>query len=142
MTLFLSPYRSVLGLFKRFLFIRYVFSGGTAAAIDVVLLYVLVAYFDVYYLAAATFAMTISFIARFLLQKFVTFRDHDHTEEKKQFAYYSILYVASLAATNALLYLFVEKLHLWLIASQIASILLIACACYFIYKLFIFTKSV
>jgi len=139
MNTLLFPYRTAVNLFQRSLFVRYVFSGGTAAAIDVILLYVLVAYFDVYYLAAATFAMTMSFIARFLLQKFVTFQDHDHSEEKRQFAYYSTLYFASLAATNALLYLFVEKLNFWLIPSQIVSILLIACACYFIYKIFIFT---
>ncbi|PJE73877.1 MAG: hypothetical protein COV01_03485 [Candidatus Taylorbacteria bacterium CG10_big_fil_rev_8_21_14_0_10_41_48] len=138
MNILLFPYRTAINLFQRSLFVRYVFSGGTAAAIDVMLLYVLVAYFDVYYLAAATFAMTMSFIARFLLQKFVTFQDHDHSEEKKQFAYYSALYFASLATTNALLYLFVEKLNFWLIPSQIVSILLIACACYFIYKIFIF----
>jgi len=139
MNILLFPYRTAVNLFQRSLFVRYVFSGGTAAAIDVILLYVLVAYFDVYYLAAATFAMTMSFIARFLLQKFVTFQDHNHSEEKKQFAYYGALYFASLTATNTLLYLFVEKLNFWLIPSQIVSILLIACACYFIYKIFIFT---
>lgn len=135
-----APYRLVAHIFKTSMFVRYVFSGGTAAAIDVIVLYVLATYFNVYYLAAATFAMTVSFIARFFLQKYVTFRDDNKEDEKRQFGYYSILYVLSLAATNALLYFFVDKLHLWLVPSQIASILLIACACYFIYRIFIFKK--
>ncbi|HEU0080912.1 MAG TPA: GtrA family protein [Candidatus Paceibacterota bacterium] len=132
--------RSLITFFNSSTFVRYVFSGGTAAAIDVALLYLLATVFGVYYLAAATFAMTVSFIARFLLQKYVTFRDQDKEDEKRQFGYYSVLYLLSLSATNALLYLFVEKLHLWLLASQVVSILLVACACYFIYKLFIFPR--
>jgi putative flippase GtrA len=118
-----------------------VFSGGTAAAIDVVLLYILNTSFGVYYLSAATFAMTVSFIARFFLQKFVTFKDQNKEDEKRQFGYYSILYAASLAATNALLYLFVDMLKMPVIVSQIVAILMIACASFFIYRLFIFTKK-
>lgn len=128
----------LINIFKKSIFVRYVFSGGMAAAVDVVLLYVLATYLGVYYLAAATFAMTVSFIVRFLLQKYVTFQDTNKEDEKRQFGYYSVLYALSLAATNALLYFFVEKMHFWLVASQIASILLIACACYFIYQMFIF----
>ncbi|MBX4209219.1 GtrA family protein, partial [Candidatus Parcubacteria bacterium] len=109
--------------------------------IDVVLFNVLTAYFGVYYLASATFAMTISFIARFLLQKHVTFEDQDKEHEKKQFAAYSVLYVASLGATNVLLVFFIERLHINSTLSQIASILLVASVCYFVYKLFIFTKK-
>jgi putative flippase GtrA len=129
------------GIFQKSLFVRYVFSGGTAAAIDVIILYILAVHYGVYYLAAATSAMTVSFIARFILQKFITFQNDDRTHEKRQFAYYSILYIASLAATNALLYVFVDILGFPLVISQIVSILLIACACYFIYQLFIFTEE-
>jgi putative flippase GtrA len=135
-----APISSVLGLFERSVFVRYVFSGGSAAAIDVILLFVLTEYFHVYYLASATFAMTVSFIARFILQKYVTFKDQDEAEAKRQFGYYSILYLLSLAATNALLFVFVEKLHMWYMAAQILSILIIAIGCFFIYKLIIFRK--
>jgi len=136
-----SPFVWATGVFKRSLFIRYIFSGGTAAAIDVLLLFILVAYWDIYYLAAATFAMTISFIARFLLQKYVTFEDKDEAHSKKQFWHYSILYVASLLATNALLYFFVETLHFWYVPAQILAILLLACLSFFVYKFLIFKKS-
>jgi putative flippase GtrA len=132
------PYNFAKGIFMRSTFVRYVFSGGTAAAIDVVLLYVLVTYLNVYYLAAATFAMTVSFIARFLLQKYVTFQNEDEAHAKKQFAAYSILYIASLFATNALLYVFFERLGLNIVVAQVISILLVASVCFFIYRLFIF----
>lgn len=130
-----------MNVFRRSTFVRYVFSGGTAAALDVVLLYVLATILGIYYLAAATFAMTVSFIVRFLLQKYVTFQDDNKEDEKRQLASYGILYFASLAATNALLYLFYEKMHIWIVAAQVLSILLIACACYFIYQIFIFAKK-
>ena len=132
------PYGFAKDIFMRSTFVRYVFSGGTAAAIDVFLLFALVEYFNVYYMAAATFAMTISFIARFLLQKYVTFQNEDAAHAKKQFALYSVLYVASLFATNALLYLFYERLGLHIFPAQVISILLVASGCFFIYRLFIF----
>ncbi|HVT75323.1 MAG TPA: GtrA family protein [Candidatus Paceibacterota bacterium] len=127
--------------FWRYQFIRYVFSGGTAAALDVFILYALVTYFNVYYLAAATFAMTISFIARFLLQKFIAFQNEDKAEEKRQFAAYSILYFASLWATNAMLYFFVEKLRMQITLAQILAIFLFAVVSYFVYKFIIFRKK-
>jgi len=133
-----APYRLAVHIFKTSRFVRYVFSGSTAAAVDVILLYVLATYFGVYYLAAATFAMTVSFIVRFLLQKYVTFQDDNKEDEKRQFGYYSALYFLSLAATNGLLYFFVERVHMWLVAAQVSSILIVACGCYFVYHLFIF----
>ncbi len=131
----------LLRIFERSIFLRYIFSGGSAAAIDVILLYILTKYFNVYYLAAATFAMTISFIVRFILQKYVTFKDQDEADAKRQFGFYSLLYLLSLAATNALLYVFVDKLHMWIVLAQVLSILLIAIGCFFVYKLIIFRKK-
>lgn len=136
-----SPFSFALRIFNQSMFVRYVFSGGTAAAIDVFALWLLNTVFGVYYLSAATFAMTISFIARFFLQKFVTFKDDNKEDEKRQFGYYSILYVASLIATNALLYVFVDLLKLPIVASQVTAILMIAAGCFFVYKIFIFTKK-
>ncbi len=142
MNLLKAPFTFALGVFNRSMFIRYVFSGGTAAAIDVGILFVLTEYFAVYYLAAATFALTISFIARFLLQKYITFKDDDESVAKKQFGSYSILYAASLIATNGLLYVFVEKFHLWVVPAQIFTILLMASVSFVVYKFFIFTKPI
>ena len=139
---FMKPIEILLEIFNRSLFVRYVFSGGSAAAIDVLLLFVLTAYFHVYYLAAATFAMTVSFIARFLLQKFITFKDTDQSQATKQFVSYSLLYTGSLLATNALLYVFVDYLHFNVVIAQIGTIFLIACISFFVYKVFIFKKPV
>ncbi len=139
--LLLAPVQWGLDIFHKSTFIRYVFSGGTAAAIEVILANVLVAYVNVYYISAHIFAMTIAFVVRFLLQKYVTFEDKDETHATRQFVYYSILYFASLCATTALVYFFVEKLRLHYLPSQIASILLVASGCFFIYRLFIFKKQ-
>jgi putative flippase GtrA len=120
--------------------VRYVFSGGSAALIDILLLFILTYYFNVFYLSAATFALTISFIVRFMLQKFLTFQDEDRSNEKKQFAYYSILYVASLAFTNFLMYVFVEKFGYWYVGAQVLSIGIVACVSFLVYKYIIFVK--
>jgi putative flippase GtrA len=136
----MAPITLVRGIFRKSMFVRYVFSGGTAAAIDVILLYVLAEKFRVYYLSAAIFAMTVSFIVRFLLQKYVTFEDRDESQAKRQFVYYSILYLASLSATTGLLYFFVEVVGLWYVPAQILSILGVAAGCFFVYKILIFKK--
>lgn len=140
MELLSAPFSLIASIFSRSTFVRYVFSGGTAAAIDIALLYVLAELLGVYYLVAATFAMTVSFIARFLLQKYVTFHDDRESESKRQFAYYSLLYVVSLVATNALLFLFVDIAHVWLMPAQILSILVVASGCFFVYKFLIFKQ--
>lgn len=132
-----GPFALISDMFRRSLFFRYVFSGGSAAAIDIGLLYALTTYLKIYYLAAASFAMTVSFLIRFLLQKYVTFKD-DNNHIKKQFISYSLLYAMSLFATNVLLYLLVEKFGLSVLPAQIFSILSIASASFFVYKLLIF----
>lgn len=134
------PFGFGMDIFRTSIFVRYVFSGGTSAAIDVALLYVLVEFVSLYYLSAAIIAMTVSFIARFLLQKYVTFQNRDEERATKQFISYSILYLASLGATAGFMYLFVDVLGMWYVQAQILSIFLIAAACFFIYKLFIFKK--
>lgn len=139
-SLLMTPYVSLVALFKRSVLVRYVFSGGTSALIDVALLYVLVEFLSLYYLSAAIIAMTVSFIARFLLQKYVTFQNRDENQASKQFIYYSLLYLASLGATAGFMYIFVDLLGVWYVAAQIISIFLIAVACFFIYRIIIFKK--
>lgn len=135
-----NPYVSLMALFKRSVIVRYIFSGGTSALIDVVLLYVLVEFLSLYYLSAAIIAMTVSFIARFLLQKYVTFQNRDEEQATTQFIYYSLLYLASLGATAGFMYIFVDLFGIWYVEAQIISIVLIAIACFFIYRIIIFKK--
>ena len=131
---------TAIGVFKRHQFIRYLFSGGTAATIDVGLLFVLVKYFHVYYLAAATFAMTMSFIVRFLLQKFVTFQNTDEARATKQLVLYSFMCVSSVIITNILLYVCVDIYNINVVKAQIFIIFSLACISFFIYRIFIFAK--
>jgi dolichol-phosphate mannosyltransferase len=141
MNFLLAPLRLAVDVFKESLFVRYVFSGGTAATIDIVFLFVLTEFFGVYYLSASIVAMTISFIARFLLQKFVTFRDEDRAHATKQFFSYSLLYVGSLLLTTLFLYVFVEYFNIRYIPAQIITIGLTACISFYVYKFFVFKKS-
>jgi|CXWK01.1.fsa_nt_gi putative flippase GtrA len=135
---FTAPLRFGSKIFKQSTVMRYFFSGGTSALLELLVLFVLVNFFRVFYLSAAIVAMTVAFIARFLLQKYVTFGNKDKTHVLKQLSYYAILYFISLCATAWLLYGFVEVLGIWYLFAQILSIIIVATGCFFIYKIFIF----
>lgn len=118
--------------------LRYAFSGASAAAIDVGLLYACTHYLGIYYLVSAVIAASVSFVMRFLLQKFFAFRNRSLRAAPKQFLFYSLLYLCTVSATVALLYVLVEWVHLWYVAAQIIVILMLAAASFFVYKYIIF----
>ena len=120
------------------LIIRYVIAGGTASLLDILLLYVLTDIFGLYYLASATFSVTVSFFFRFFAQKYFAFQNSSTETLHFQLLYYSLLYLGSMLATIGLLYMFVEKFGLWYIAAQVITILLIASVSFFVYKIIIF----
>ena len=80
--------------------VRYGIAGGTAAAIDIGLLYVLTRHAGWYYLYAAAVAYTSSFFARFFLQKYFTFRVADTTSIGFEFGSYAVLSGWSVAASG------------------------------------------
>ncbi len=118
--------------------VRYGIAGGTAAAIDVGFLYVLVHRAGWYYLYAAALAYTSSFFARFFLQKYFTFRVADTESIGFEFGSYAILSGWSVAASFGLLKLFVDGFGWDPVYSQVVVTLLIAALSFFVYRFIIF----
>ena len=54
--------------------VRYIISGGTAAVVDLAVLYALNSILGIHYIPAAIAAFSIAFFVSFVLQKFWTFR--------------------------------------------------------------------
>lgn len=121
-----------------FKLIRYLISGGTAAAVNWSVLFLLVHIGSVYYLYASVIAFIISIGVSFAMQKFWTFRDNVVHDIRTQFSRYLFVIFLSLVLNTTLVYLFVEKLHIWYLLAQIIATLIIAITNFFCYKHFVF----
>lgn len=121
--------------------LRYLISGGTAAAVDLILLYILTDSVGLHYLTSAVLAFLVALVVSFLLQKFWTFQDESVDRVHKQATAYFIIAALNLGLNTFLIYLFVEYAHLWYIFAQVLASGLIAFESFFISRYFIFKKS-
>lgn len=133
--------RYALELRKRARFFRYLAAGGTAALVDFGLLYLFTDIFGVHYLFSAIAAFVVAFFVSFFLQKFWTFQDDSVDKVHTQVAVYFMVAIVTLLLNTALMYIFVDWLHLWYMAAQFITSGLLACVTFFISRDFIFSLS-
>jgi putative flippase GtrA len=125
----------------RFEQVRYLFSGGTAAAINFAALYALTEYAHVWYLYSSIVAVILGFITSFLLQKFWTFRNMGLARVHVQFSMHVTLSLANIVFNTVALYAMVEYVHLWYIAAQFISAAFLASINYLVYRAYIFPRT-
>lgn len=119
---------------------RYIISGGTAAGVDIGLLFVFTYIFGIWYLLSAILAFMVAFCVSFVLQKFWTFDDHDTDRWKNQAVGYFFITGANLGVNTLLMYVFVDIFGIQYIVAQFIAGALVACESYFLYQRFIFKK--
>ncbi len=119
---------------------RYVMSGGTAAFVDLLVLYLLTGVAHVWYLASAIIAYVIAFGVSFMLQKYWTFRDRSSDRVRTQAAVYFFISGANLCINTGLVYIFVDVAHINYLLSQVIAAVIVACESYFAYQIFVFKK--
>lgn len=120
--------------------IKYIIAGGTAAVIDIVLLYVFTDIFGIWYLYSTAIAFTIAFFFSFGLQKFWTFKDRSTDRVHKQACVYFIVSTCNFALNTLFVYLLTDFLHLHYVFGQILALGVLAISSYFIYSVFIFQE--
>ncbi|UPA22501.1 GtrA family protein [Candidatus Peribacteria bacterium] len=86
-------------------FITYIFTGGSAAAIDIGL-YLLLITLGLFYITASIISGVCGFISAFLLHKYVAFKKHDRIGN--HFLRYCLLGLWNLFATTLVLYICVD----------------------------------
>lgn len=118
--------------------LRYLISGGTAAASNVLFLFLLVHFAVIHYLLASVIAFLMSAVVSFTMQKFWTFQDTVMKNLRTQFGRYLIALLTNLCVNTLLMYLFVEKMGMWYVYAQILTTAIVAVIGYFIYKYFVF----
>lgn len=126
---------------RLFRLMRYLFSGGTAAASNVTALYLLVEFAKVHYLYASILAFIFSLAISFTLHKFLTFRDQETRDIHKQIGRYLAVILGNLVLNTTLVYAFVEFLGVWYLFAQIIGAALVAVTGYIGYKYFVFREQ-
>ena len=124
--------------FTKHLLVRYIISGGTAATVDLSLLYVFNFILGMNYLLAATLAFALAFSVSFVLQKFWTFKDVSTEGIHKQTFIYLGTSLFGLILNTLLMYVFVSFFHINVIVAQILAGGLVACCTFFISRDFVF----
>ena len=121
--------------------VRYVVAGGTAAVVDLGMLYVLTHYVGLHYLVSVGLAFCSAFVVSFTLQKFWTFRDHATDNIHKQSVAYLGVALGNFFLNIYLMYVCVEKLQLNYLLAQVFVGGAIACSSFLLYKYFIFART-
>ena len=121
---------------------RYIFSGVTAVAADLFILYALTDFFHLWYLLSSVLALGVGFIVSFVMQKFWTFRNKSMERVHIQFTLHVLLSILNIGLNTVFLFGLVEYLSLQYILAQILSTSVLAGMNYFIFQKYIFTSTV
>lgn len=120
--------------------VKYFISGCTAAAVDIITLFILTDIAHIWYLLSAILAFLVALGISFTLQKFWAFRDMNITRLHVQVIQFSIVAVISLGINSLLMYIAVDFFHLHYILAQIVVGVIIAVTNFFGYTLFVFNR--
>lgn len=120
---------------------RFVFSGGTAALTNLLVLFLLVHFLHIYYLFASVVAFSGAIVVNFTLQKFLTFEDYTEGQTRSQFITFTTINGINIIINTSLMYFFVTFIGIWYLTSQIIASIIIASISYFSYKNIVFRKN-
>ncbi len=126
--------KTILTSSKYYRLFKYLFSGGTAAFVDLGILYLLTEIFKIWYLASAVIAFVFAFIVSFILQRFWTFDNRSMENIKSHAPIYLLINLINLGVNTLFMHLFVDFLYIHYITSQIIISGSIAIYSFFISK--------
>ena len=127
----------VFDLLEKHVILRFIISGGTSAAVDLILLYLFNSILGIHYLLSSIMAFTGAFSVSFTLHKFWTFKSHKESTHK-QVVMYLATSLFGLLLNTFLMYVFVDLIHIMVLLSQIIVGLIVACFSFFLSHRFVF----
>lgn len=127
-------------LFKRNLLLRYFICGITAAAINILSLYLFVRFGGFGYLPSSVLAFLTSLLISFILQKFVVFRDKVTSKIHHQFLKFFVSAILGVITNTVIFFACFDVLGIWYIFSQIIAGFFVMFQNFILYKFFIFNK--
>ena len=121
--------------------VRFLFSGGCATAANIIPLFVLVHFFNMWYLLAAVVAFIVATAVSFMMQKFFTFNDYTRHKINQQTSLYLGVQIFNLCFNTLLMYIGVDILHIQYILAQVLISSAMAVYNFFVYKHLVFTPD-
>lgn len=121
--------------------LRYLISGGIAALVNLLTLYIFTDIFHLWYIYSSWVAFVITFVVSFSLQRFWTFRGQHQRALNAQLLMYFVMAIANIIVNTGILYLLSEFVHLYYLISQAISIGLISIASFFLYQKYVFAEN-
>jgi putative flippase GtrA len=120
--------------------VKFVFSGGSAAAVTIISLFIFTDLFQIWYVVSSVIAFVIGFLVSFTFQKFWTFRDQRKDKIKSQATLYLISTLINLGLNTSGIFLLVHYLKFHYLIAQFFVGIAIACVTYFVYNKLIFNR--
>lgn len=125
---------------KRKSVIKFIFAGSSAAAVDLIFLYLFHGLFKWELVLSTSLAFILSFVVSFTLQKFWTFRNYSQKKIPIQFVLYITNAFIGLNLNGIMMHYSVNKMHVWYLFAQILVNIIIGVYNFFIYKFIVFRK--
>jgi putative flippase GtrA len=121
--------------------IKFVFAGSSAAAVDLLFLYLFHGLLKWGLVLSTSLAFILSFAVSFTLQKFWTFRNYSQKKIPIQFVLYIANAFIGLNLNGFMMHYSVNKMHIWYLLAQVLVNILIGIYNFFIYKFIVFRRK-
>ncbi len=122
--------------------IRYVISGGSAAAVTIGTLYICTSKLHIWYLYSSVIAYCFGVCVSFTLQKFWTFSHHSLENIHNEMVLYFLIMIVNLGVNSLLIYFFVDVLKIQYLIAGLLAAGLIAIFSFPVYKKFVFKHQI
>ncbi|MDE2041033.1 MAG: GtrA family protein [Patescibacteria group bacterium] len=122
-------------------FMKFAVSGGTAAVLSIVLLYIFTDWLGWWYLISSIIAFIISMVAHFILQKLWVFTHKETDGVHIQLAKFLMLSLVNLGINSLFMYAAVSVLGLNYLVAQFIIRIVLAVMNYFVYERLIFITN-
>lgn len=114
--------------------VRFLTTGGTAALINLSLLYIGTEKFGLWYLWAAVIAFTAAVSFNFTAQRMWVFENRTFDGLHRQFSLFLAVALSGNVANASLLYVVVEFFDVWYLAAQVVVMGILAIVNFFLYQ--------
>ncbi len=121
--------------------VKFFFAGSSAAAVDLIFLYLFYGVFKWGLVFSTSFAFILSFAVSFTLQKFWTFRNSSSKKIPIQFVLYIGNAFIGLNINAGLMHVLVINVGVWYMLAQVIVNLTIGVYNFFIYKFIVFRST-
>ena len=112
---------------------RFFIVGGSAALLNLFVIYLCTSVFGLWYLASSVISFTVALVYNFSLQKLWTF-DAAGSGYTRQFSLFASVSAMNLLFNTILMYTFVDLLGFWYLVAQLLTSFILAFESYFLYK--------